>query len=147
MPYLYKPSWGYVIMRNFRERSEGRGGFRDRSSGSRFGGRSGGRFGGFRSRDSGRRKPLEMHNVICDKCGKKCQVPFRPTEGKPVYCSECFEKNDGRREQGKLSQLGISSEQFKQINSKLDKIIQALNMEEDDSDDDFDDDSGEDSEE
>ena len=24
------------------------------------------------------------------KCGKECQVPFKPTEGKAVYCSECF---------------------------------------------------------
>lgn len=128
-------------MRNFRERSDRDGGFRERS-----GGRSRGGFGGgFRDRDSGRgRRPLEMHEVTCDKCGKRCEVPFKPTEGKPVYCSECFEKNDGGRGQGKSSSSGMSQDQFKQINAKLDKIIKALNMEDDDSEDE---ESNEDSEE
>ncbi len=35
----------------------------------------------------------EMHKTVCTKCGKPCEVPFKPTEGKPVYCKECFEKN------------------------------------------------------
>ncbi len=49
--------------------------------------------GGFR--DRGSRGPVEMHKAICDKCGKECEVPFRPTSGKPVYCSNCFESNRG----------------------------------------------------
>lgn len=137
-------------MRNFRERSDSpRGRFRDRSGGSRFGGGSGGsRFGGFRDRDSGReRRSVEMHDVTCDKCGKKCQVPFRPTEGKPVYCSECFEKNGGSQSRERPSQSGMSSSQFQQINAKLDKIMQALKVEGDDSDDDLDDELDDDSEE
>ena len=32
----------------------------------------------------------EMFGAVCAECGKECQVPFKPTEGKPVYCSECF---------------------------------------------------------
>ena len=32
----------------------------------------------------------EMFAAVCVECGKECQVPFKPTEGKPVYCSECF---------------------------------------------------------
>ena|SRR5438094_6447725 len=36
---------------------------------------------------SGRR---EMVDVICSSCGKPAQVPFQPTEGRPVYCSDCF---------------------------------------------------------
>jgi len=23
-------------------------------------------------------------------CGREAQVPFRPTNGKPVYCNDCF---------------------------------------------------------
>lgn len=137
-------------MGNFRERSDNpRGRFRDRSGGSRFGGSSRGRFGGgFRDRDSGGgRRSVELHDVICDKCGKKCQVPFRPTEGKPVYCSECFEKNDGSQSRERPSQSGMPSEQFKQINAKLDKIIKALNIEKDDSDEDSGDELDEDLEE
>lgn len=39
-------------------------------------------------RDSG---DIEMHKAICDECGEQCRVPFKPTSGKPVYCSDCFE--------------------------------------------------------
>ncbi len=51
----------------------------DRNSNSRSGGR-----------DSGRR--TEMYPAVCDQCGKDCQVPFRPSGDKPIYCSNCFEK-------------------------------------------------------
>ncbi|MBN1644605.1 DNA-directed RNA polymerase [Candidatus Woesearchaeota archaeon] len=36
--------------------------------------------------------PREMHKVTCSECGKECEVPFKPTEGKPVFCRECFAK-------------------------------------------------------
>jgi CxxC-x17-CxxC domain-containing protein len=58
-----------------------------------FGGnRSGGfrpREGGFRPRSFG---PREMHKAKCSECGNECEVPFKPTEGKPVYCKDCFMK-------------------------------------------------------
>ena len=28
----------------------------------------------------------------CAECGKPAQVPFLPTMGRPVYCSDCFDK-------------------------------------------------------
>jgi CxxC-x17-CxxC domain-containing protein len=34
----------------------------------------------------------EMYDAVCANCGKHCKVPFKPTEGRPVYCSECFSK-------------------------------------------------------
>lgn len=34
----------------------------------------------------------EMYDATCAECGKPCKVPFKPTEGRPVYCSDCFEK-------------------------------------------------------
>ncbi len=40
----------------------------------------------------GFRRPREMHKAICSECGKECEVPFKPTEGKPVFCRECFAK-------------------------------------------------------
>jgi CxxC-x17-CxxC domain-containing protein len=49
---------------------------------SRSGGYGGG--GGFE------RGPREMFAATCSKCGKSTEVPFRPTNGKPVYCSDCF---------------------------------------------------------
>ncbi|NQU98448.1 DNA-directed RNA polymerase [Candidatus Woesearchaeota archaeon] len=50
--------------------------------------RSGGRFN-----DS----PREMHKATCADCKNECEVPFKPTEGKPVYCKECFSKRKPQR--------------------------------------------------
>jgi len=52
-----------------------------------YGGRSGG-YGGPR-RDFG---PREMHKATCASCKAECEVPFKPTEGRPVYCRDCFAK-------------------------------------------------------
>ena len=64
----------------------------------------------------------EMHEVTCDGCGERCKVPFRPTEGKPVYCNDCF-KSGGRSESKKPNQF---KKEFEQINSKLDEILDIL---------------------
>lgn len=71
---------------------EGRGG-------GRGGGFSRGRSGGF-GRDGGggfRRSfgPREMHKIKCSECGKDAEVPFKPREGTPVYCRDCFFKRKG----------------------------------------------------
>jgi CxxC-x17-CxxC domain-containing protein len=50
-----------------------------------YGGGGGGGGGG--SYDRG---PREMFTATCSSCGKEASVPFRPTSGKPVYCSDCF---------------------------------------------------------
>lgn len=34
--------------------------------------------------------PREMHKATCSQCKKECQVPFKPSEGRPVYCKECY---------------------------------------------------------
>lgn len=114
---------------------------RDRKSGGdRFGGRDrgfGGRdrgFGGGRDRDRG---PAEMHQAVCDGCGNDCEVPFRPTSGKPVYCNDCFKKSDsrsGRDARGSRDGGGRDSGQNNKqltealvgLNHKLDQIIGLL---------------------
>lgn len=40
-----------------------------------------------------RRGPVEKHKAICDECKQECEVPFKPTPGKKVYCRECFQKH------------------------------------------------------
>ena len=35
--------------------------------------------------------------VICSDCKKECEVPFKPSGDRPVYCQECFAKR--RREE------------------------------------------------
>ena len=44
----------------------------------------------FGGRDSGKRS---MHRATCDECGQDCEVPFKPSGDKPIYCSNCFGKN------------------------------------------------------
>lgn len=41
--------------------------------------------------------PREMHKAICAECGKECEVPFKPTEGRSVYCRECYSKQRSQR--------------------------------------------------
>ena len=36
--------------------------------------------------------PREKHKAICAECKKECEVPFKPTEGRDVFCSDCFRK-------------------------------------------------------
>lgn len=33
-----------------------------------------------------------LHKAICADCNKECEVPFRPSGDRPVYCKECFSK-------------------------------------------------------
>ena len=35
----------------------------------------------------------QMYPAVCVECGKDCEVPFEPREGRPVYCSECYSKS------------------------------------------------------
>jgi len=59
------------------------GGGRGGSRGGGYGGGGGGGYGG----------PRTMHKATCSECGQECEVPFEPTEGKPVYCNTCFQKH------------------------------------------------------
>ncbi|PKK81557.1 MAG: DNA-directed RNA polymerase [Thermoplasmata archaeon HGW-Thermoplasmata-2] len=54
--------------------------------GERRGGFRGGGMGGYGG-------PREMTKAVCSDCGKECEVPFKPTEGKPVYCRDCYAKH------------------------------------------------------
>jgi CxxC-x17-CxxC domain-containing protein len=29
--------------------------------------------------------------TTCSQCGKETTVPFKPTQGRPVFCRECFQ--------------------------------------------------------
>lgn len=33
-----------------------------------------------------------MHEVVCAVCGTMTEVPFLPTQGRPVYCQDCFQQ-------------------------------------------------------
>lgn len=97
------------------------------------------RFGGrrdFERRDSSDRP--SMHRTTCGKCGNDCEVPFRPTGERPVYCSKCFQNNrhsDSRRYnnnfENKNDNVSKNSDaqfkkQFETLNLKLDKILKII---------------------
>jgi len=98
--------------------------------------------------DRGSRRSL-LHDAVCDECGKDCQIPFKPSGEKPVYCSDCFEKKGGSarskdrrdfpkrsfgdRDQRRPSQSDINNRSISQLvenieilNTKLDTIINLL---------------------
>jgi CxxC-x17-CxxC domain-containing protein len=99
-----------------------------------------------RSGDMG--KP-EMHKAICDECGKVCEVPFMPSNSKPIYCSACYEKKQGKGDdrrrpsfdnrqrtgsrpgfrRGQESRESASNYDLDVINRKLDKIMKKLGIE------------------
>ncbi|MFH1189371.1 MAG: CxxC-x17-CxxC domain-containing protein [Candidatus Omnitrophota bacterium] len=33
-----------------------------------------------------------MHKAVCADCRKACEVPFKPSGDRPVYCKDCFSK-------------------------------------------------------
>jgi CxxC-x17-CxxC domain-containing protein len=41
--------------------------------------------------------------TVCSQCGKETTVPFKPTQGRPVYCRECFQQ---RRSMGASTAAG-----------------------------------------
>jgi CxxC-x17-CxxC domain-containing protein len=113
-----------------RERNSRRGFGRDRDNPRSRPRNNGNRsFGGGNSfRD---RKKIEKFDAVCTKCKSKCQVPFKPTGSKPVLCSKCFSAQgnkhpgyNGGNKRG--SSGGISFSQFKELESKVDKILSLL---------------------
>jgi CxxC-x17-CxxC domain-containing protein len=80
----------------------------------------GGGRGGFRKpfRSFG---PREMHKITCSECGKEDEVPFKPREGTPVFCKECFMKKKGikprteqKSEESEVSEEAEESEESEQ---------------------------------
>ena len=60
-----------------------------RSSHRNSGNNSGGSRGGYNENRT-------MHDVVCAECGRNTQVPFLPSNDRPVYCSDCFKNHNPR---------------------------------------------------
>src|SRR4051812_27854719 len=73
----------------------GKGGYKGgykAGGGNKFGGHKGSA-GGYKGGSSDDRPAL--HSATCNKCGKPCEVPFKPNGKKPIYCRDCFRREDG----------------------------------------------------
>jgi len=66
------------------------------------------RFDNSHRHDNGRQdssfRERTFTRVICADCQKECEVPFKPSAGRPVYCKECFSK---RKEEGGSSSFKV----------------------------------------
>lgn len=113
---------------NQRMRNFDRGGHRDNRN------RSFNREGQNRNYNDDRRHERQMFSAICANCGKSCQVPFKPSPDKPVYCDDCFAKIRGvsKQRENKVQDQRptvVSSDfsgQLNSLNSKLDKVLSLL---------------------
>lgn len=100
-------------------------------------------------RNSDSREPeRKLYRATCDECQKTCEVPFKPTGTKPVFCSSCFSKDNsfdqkrpmdrsfdrpsfGDKRRSDRDMRGSSSNdqvivQLKMINDKLDALLRAM---------------------
>ena len=108
---------------------------RDSRSGGKPASRQGGRDFGRRRFGGGRDGDRQMFKATCSNCGKECEVPFKPTGSKPVYCRDCFaamRSSDSRRpsfDNNRSSSYPQYKEQFEALNAKLDQILKLLNPE------------------
>lgn len=92
-----------------------------------------------------------MFKAVCNECHKDCEVPFRPSSDKPIYCDSCFKNKRGnesprrefgdrrgrgdkrdfsnrpnfQRPQGGQSQDEIKK-QLSELNNKLDRLISSI---------------------
>ncbi len=90
----------------------------------------------FNRRDFGRRdfERPQLFKVVCNKCGKDCEVPFKPTGSRPIFCRDCFKTNggfDANRSEGRNNDRSRNEQpnygdQFAALNAKLDRILKIL---------------------
>lgn len=132
-------------MGGFRKFDKSRGSD-SRGGGRSFGGSSGGggrKFGGSSDGYRGDGQKPQMHAAVCSECDRDCQVPFRPSGGNPVFCSNCFKKQDGSQSGAPRKSFGgdrggrsfggdshggngITQAQFDVLSMKLDKVLSLL---------------------
>jgi CxxC-x17-CxxC domain-containing protein len=79
-----------------------------------------------RSNDRVDSRDRPMFDAVCDECGSDCQLPFRPSSDKPVYCSACFEKVQKNNRGSSGGGGGQDNKQFEMLNKKLDSILEML---------------------
>jgi CxxC-x17-CxxC domain-containing protein len=72
------------------------------------------------------RRDRQMFSAVCDKCGKNCEVPFRPSGGKPIFCDQCFGKSSDRGGGRGRDRDNRGPDKMQELNKKLDTIIDAL---------------------
>lgn len=116
--------------------------------GSSFGG-NGSRRPGFGNKSWGNNDRRDggqttLYKATCANCGRQTEVPFRPIEGRAVYCKDCFGKTDaGERGRDRFPKKEFRSErpaggsfrpdgnadlkrELETMNAKMDRLIKAV---------------------
>ncbi len=116
---------------DWEKRADHGAGFKKKRFGGDFDRRGG--FGGGRDRFD---KP--KFQATCVECGERCEVPFKPVQGKPVYCDNCFRQSDRPRHENRFERNDraprfdaprggdANRTEFEQLNRKLDAIMELL---------------------
>lgn len=77
----------------------------------------------------------EMFSAVCDNCSRNCEVPFRPSSNKPVYCSDCYEELENGAEFTPKAKSTSSSNsgsydqilaEIKKLNEKIDRFFNEM---------------------
>ena len=88
-----------------------------------------------RPRPSGGRKDIpQKFDAVCSKCGNACQVPFRPSNTRPVYCKDCFgapqqtlpSKKILQTNGGEGKSIADLTRQIAAMNTKIDSMLKIL---------------------
>ena len=89
--------------------------------------------------------PTQKFKADCSKCGSLCEVPFRPNGKKPIFCSNCFVRDDGDaprprrdfapresfdrpREQREDRSMSDLKQELQAINDKLSRLISIIEV-------------------
>ena len=48
-----------------------------------------------RNTEAIQRPARPMYSVVCFECGEDCEIPFKPSGNRPVYCKACYAKRKG----------------------------------------------------
>lgn len=48
-----------------------------------------------RGRQDNNQRERTFFKVVCAECNTECEVPFKPSGDRPVYCKDCFSKRKG----------------------------------------------------
>lgn len=60
-------------------------------------GNSGNTYGNSHGNSSYGTPQRQLFPAVCADCGKETEVPFEPTQGRPVYCRDCYRKVSANR--------------------------------------------------
>ncbi len=89
--------------------------------------------------------PRELFKAQCSNCKNECDVPFKPNGMKPVFCQNCFKRDEDRDARGSFQKRDFNTprsyapasqsndhriddlkRQMMTLDSKLDRVLQML---------------------